>query len=250
MVSPFSLFLEFFFPGSCVVCGRELCRVCPEHRPPLLSSKGRCERCFFELHRGKCLKCAGQEMFFDSHRSLFAYGPAKELIGRWKFENDRPVSRLWTLDLARILAGMDADRAGVIDSERRVRSFRPAADLLSAARIAKLPSGIDLRKKRIAKKRKQSQRNQAGRYFEVRDSLELLRDLSRVKHYVLLDDVFTTGATANEAARVLKKGGVSRVSILTIAMREELELESNGANFTAIGTRRAGSNPAGQIGTG
>ncbi len=248
MASALSLTLEFFFPGSCVVCGRELCRVCPEHRPPLLTAEGRCQRCFFQLHRGQCLKCAGQEMFFDFHRSLYAYSACRPLIGRWKFENDRPMSRLWIPALARNLLEIGADRVGVIDSERRVRSFRPAADLLEAARIAKLPCGIDLRKKRIARTRKQSQRNQAGRYFEVRDSLELLRDLSRVKHYVLLDDVFTTGATANEAARMFKKGGVSRVSILTIAMREELELESNGANFTAIGTRRAGFDSAGQTG--
>jgi predicted amidophosphoribosyltransferase len=226
MVSPLSVALEFLFPGSCVVCGRELCRICPEHRPQFLSPEGRCPRCFFQLHRGKCLKCLGQEIFFDSHRSLYSYNASiRQLIGRWKFENDRPIGGLWISALTEILGQMGADRAGAIDSERRLRSFRPARDLLRAAGIAKVPCGIDLRKKRIARTRKQSQRNQAGRYFEVRDSLELLRDLSRVEHYVLLDDVFTTGATANEAARMLKKCGVSRVSVLTIAMREELELE-------------------------
>ncbi|HNL01916.1 MAG TPA: hypothetical protein PKJ30_12435, partial [Leptospiraceae bacterium] len=65
--------------------------------------------------------------------------------------------------------------------------------------------------------------NQAGRYFEIRGSLECVRDLSLVKHYVLLDDVFTTGATANEAARMARIAGAEKVSVLTVAMREDLE---------------------------
>ena len=34
---------------------------------------------------------------------------------------------------------------------------------------------------------------------------------------LLIDDVFTTGATMNECARVLKDAGASRVTALTIA---------------------------------
>jgi ComF family protein len=35
---------------------------------------------------------------------------------------------------------------------------------------------------------------------------------------VLLDDIFTTGATADECARVLLAAGASRVDVLTLAM--------------------------------
>jgi predicted amidophosphoribosyltransferase len=35
---------------------------------------------------------------------------------------------------------------------------------------------------------------------------------------VLIDDIFTTGATASECARVLRAAGARRVAVLTLAM--------------------------------
>ncbi len=39
-----------------------------------------------------------------------------------------------------------------------------------------------------------------------------------IREAVLLDDIFTTGATANECARVLLNNGIKKVSVLTIAL--------------------------------
>lgn len=37
------------------------------------------------------------------------------------------------------------------------------------------------------------------------------------KHVLLVDDVLTTGATANETARVLKQAGARRVTVAVVA---------------------------------
>ena len=51
--------------------------------------------------------------------------------------------------------------------------------------------------------------------YKVRDP-QILKD----KSIRLLDDVFTTGATLNECAKVLKKAGARRVEGITLARGE------------------------------
>jgi competence protein ComFC len=46
---------------------------------------------------------------------------------------------------------------------------------------------------------------------------EQYKDLIRGKNIMITDDVFTTGSTANECAKVLKRNGVKKVFVLTIA---------------------------------
>jgi predicted amidophosphoribosyltransferase len=41
------------------------------------------------------------------------------------------------------------------------------------------------------------------------------------KHILLVDDVFTTGTTVNECARVLIKAGARNVDVLTLARVRE-----------------------------
>ena len=58
---------------------------------------------------------------------------------------------------------------------------------------------------------KERKKNVVGAFSVQDDAMILGKDI------VLVDDVYTTGATVGECARVLKRHGVGRVSVLTIA---------------------------------
>jgi predicted amidophosphoribosyltransferase len=57
-----------------------------------------------------------------------------------------------------------------------------------------------------------------ARELTVRNAFEVVRPkLINGKNIVLVDDVFTSGATASYCAKVLKKNGASRVNVFTLA---------------------------------
>ncbi len=72
--------------------------------------------------------------------------------------------------------------------------------------------------------RKQAWLNDTARVENVRGAFSLVRriglrglpDLTN-RHILLVDDVLTTGATANEVSKVLRAGGARRISLATVA---------------------------------
>jgi len=113
------------------------------------------------------------------------------------------------------------ERIGWISSGRlshQTRPYQPMADLVRAvAASLKIGYGGDIVK---TKQGKQSAARYEGRFFDIPRSLRLTTSFHRVDYYLLLEDIFTTGATANESARLLKKAGVKEVHILSLFQRQ------------------------------
>jgi ComF family protein len=98
------------------------------------------------------------------------------------------------------------------------RRHNQAAILAHAIRAAGGPAvGADvlLRRRRTPP---QGKRNAAARERNVRGAFAVKpgRDVSG-KHIVLIDDVFTTGATVGECAKALRRAGARQVDVLTLA---------------------------------
>jgi ComF family protein len=104
-------------------------------------------------------------------------------------------------------------------SRERERGFNQA-ELI--ARILAKSSGITISRKLLART-KQTRRHRAGMdNFDRARSVErafAVLDAGRVTgaSFLLVDDIFTTGSTLSEAARVLLEAGAREVKALTIA---------------------------------
>ena len=85
----------------------------------------------------------------------------------------------------------------------------PAHDLLRRTRRTPPQVGLNLK----------DRRKNVRQAFEINRNLWRKHDLDGAR-ILLIDDVFTTGATLDECARVLTKAGASAVGALTIARQQ------------------------------
>ena len=109
---------------------------------------------------------------------------------------------------ARLLAEPVAKRYGltITDHLRRTRYTKPQAGLNEAQR-----------------------RNNLKNAFQVRRPEQVAG-----RRVLLIDDVFTTGATLRAAAEVLKAAGAAHVAALTLARVDQHSPETGGHSLTAL----------------
>ena len=213
--------LDLVLPQRCVVCGlrgTQLCSAClselPRIEPPL------CERCgtptAWPVRR--CRDCAGRRLAFVSARGAVHYDDAvRSFIAAWK---ERALRRLAAAAVSVVIEVVPSPAVEVVtfvppDPDRGLkRGHHPPLQL--AEQLAAqwgLPVASPLRRRRAAKRqrglsRAERRRNVAG-VFAVKGPVP--------SSVALVDDVFTSGATANAAASALRKAGARRVEIVTFA---------------------------------
>ncbi|MBA3973169.1 MAG: ComF family protein [Candidatus Solibacter sp.] len=197
---------------------------------------------------GQCRLCAAGAAAFDAAYAWGGYeGVLKDLIHCFKFHGMR--------SLGTALGGYLAEafpRSERIDAivpvpihwtRRMVRGFNQC-ELL--ARELSRHTGVPVMKPLARVRRTEKQSNLAGakRRRNVSGSFGAIRAESiRGKRLLLLDDVLTTGATVNEAARELKRHGAARVAVLTVARVDRRSLWAREGQFephraTGEGSRR------------
>ena len=213
--------LDLLLPQRCVVCARggtQLCEAClaelPRVTPPL------CARCgaptAWPVRR--CRECAGRRLAFASARAAVVYDPrVRAVVAAWK---DRGLRRLDAAAADLAAEAVPRPRAAAVtfvpaDDDRRLhRGHDPPRRLAELLALRwELPAEALLWRTRIAKpqrglSRADRRRNVAGAFAAP----------GRVPtQVVLVDDVYTSGATANAAASALRKAGARRVEVVTFA---------------------------------
>lgn len=212
--------LDLLLPQRCVVCGRGGTQLCPHClaalsriEPPL------CERCGLPTAWPvrRCRECAGRRLAFASARAAVHYDDAVRLfVAAWK---ERELRRLVTAAVSVVLEVIPPPRGEAVtfvppDPDRGLkRGHHPPRELAKALACQwELPLVTPLRRRAAKRQRGLS------RAERRRNVTGVFAAGARVpRTLVLVDDVFTSGATANAAASALRKGGAQRVEVVTFA---------------------------------
>jgi predicted amidophosphoribosyltransferase len=205
--------LDLLLPRRCVACGDGgalLCDACraalPALRPPLCALCGAPVAWPVE----RCRECAGRKLAFASARAAVPYDDdVRRFVRRWKEGGLRSLAAEAAQVVLDRVPGPEADVVTFVPPDvwrARRRGHHPAEQLArTLAERWQLPCAALLRATAVQRQR--------GLSRAERQRNPAFRALATVPSAVLVDDVYTTGSTADAAARAL--GG--RVEVVTFA---------------------------------
>jgi ComF family protein len=213
--------LDLLLPERCVVCraGEDglLCAAC---RRGLIRLRGSlCARCgaptAWPVER--CVECAGRRIAFASARAGVAYdAAARALVAAWKERGLRRLGGIASALVAEVVRPPQADAITWVppDPDRSRWRGVSTAEALARGLAARweLPDTDLLRRTRRI--RRQRGLSRELRRSNVRNGFSSLPAPPQI---ALVDDVYTTGATVDAAARALKREGARRVQVVTFA---------------------------------
>lgn len=221
--------LDLLYPKKCVGCGKRGRYVCERCEVGLWEEEQICPICCRLSRYGSRHKYCRQPYSLDGLTCLWAYeGIAKKIIKKAKYKffydllHELVVSDLGSrIELADFVRFVDSGPvvvpAPLHPRRERERGFNQARVIVDlVARFWGLDSRDFLVRTRDTGH--QTGRNKQERLEAVQGAFSLAPKTFNLKPKVLLvDDVWTTGATMSECCRVLKRAGVKTVWGLVLA---------------------------------
>lgn len=214
------------FGGTCVLCrqpGESVCTSCADALP---INDHSCRCCALPLPddapaQSLCADCLTHPAAFDRIIAPLRYTtPVDDLVSAFKYHHGLPLGRM----LSALLADAVDRKKSRIDlllpvpagaARLRERGFNQATEIAQALsrRLAIPWSASHLL--RAGSTGQQRVLSRHGRRRNVRGMFSCEGDLPA--RIAIIDDVVTTGATADEAAHTLKRCGVEHVEVWAIA---------------------------------
>lgn len=216
---------------TCDVCGEELVedtryRLCSECIANLPYANGHiCLNCGMPLddESDYCNRCQNQKSSFVKNRSPLVYdGEVKRMIHKLKFGKKKYIAQtLGALMADKYLeSGMDSEIIVFVpmtESELKKRGFNQA-ELLAMEVGRRLDIPVLPALVKIKDTSQQKELKGKDRASNLEGAFACLFEQVKGRKILLVDDVFTTGATANECANTLLKAKAREVCVLTAAV--------------------------------
>jgi len=227
--------LDQLLPPRCLSCGvgaQDTGLICPECWKGLNFLQGpACLCCGYpfdfdhEAEGSLCAACQAKQPAFDRARAAVRYDDgSRQMIISFKHNDRTDYADFFSLLLMQASHSLKLSDAIVVPvplHKKRLGKRRYNQAALLGRKFAE-KKGFDYRADMLIREKHtppqegnygRRKRNVAGA-FSVRNKYQ---DIIRNKVIVLIDDVYTTGATVRACSHILKRAGAGRVEIMTVA---------------------------------
>jgi ComF family protein len=233
--------VDCFFPPACPVCGSPLAiknkkrqMLCASCRPHLeYVSEPLCMRCGKQLAREEmeyCMDCRTIRHFYTRGAAVFAYTDGiRQSIYNFKYYGKQEYAVFYGFEAAKKCGrlveswGIDVIIPVPLHAKKKRRRGYNQAELIACefGRHLRLPvdSEILIRSENTTPMKKL---NDTERRKNVEKAFKISTDVVKYRKVLIVDDIYTTGATIDECARVLLKHGAEKVYFLCLCIGKGL----------------------------
>lgn len=241
-------FLDCLYPQgiSCLNCGEELkengylCQNCLNNFTIINNA---CKKCGNPVNAQTqyCDDCKGKNRHFDLAISPYEYcGTAQSLIYKLKYNGERYIAKVFAQSLVDCflkakIKNIDFVTCVPLNEERKKERSYNQAEEIAKHFVEKLKEkGINLEEKyniisRVKNTPTQTALTKRERQENLKGAFKLVCNKKEIenKNVLIIDDIFTTGATMEELSKVLKKARVKGVYCLTVCHTNINRLHNN-----------------------
>ena len=233
--------LSLLFPRRCPVCDRPVrpfrALICPECEETFVRVSGPvCLRCGKPVSPGReyCGDCGRRGHHYDRGCSVFRYRSMSASMYRFKYEGRQEYAAWYGREMGRRLREvMSQPGEGAFPcpealvpvplspARMRARGYNQAALL---ARAVSRETGIPVREDllyRDVESAAMRLMDAAARQNNLKRTFHAYGNSVNLKSVMLIDDIYTTGATADACALQLRRAGIRNVTFMTLAIGED-----------------------------
>jgi len=228
-----SYLLDSIIPLNCSFCGKydffsaklSICKNCIKSKDSdnTQNESAKCKTCKSTIHMHECEYCNSRNIFFSNLNYLRIKGDLeRQIIQKVKFGNSPHLSNFFRIGLRKLLPELkQLAYTAIIEIPSSKNTIRkrpiPVCQTVMKFLKEKLEIGI-LNPFEKKSKELQSGKNFRERFIHAQTAFQIKKiyQTSLSGNYLLVDDVFTTGATINELSKLLLLNGAERVDVLVL----------------------------------
>lgn len=212
--------LNFLYPNVCGICKR----ICD--KPICNNCKNRINK---KVINNRKVYISTKKRHFDEHMYIFKYTDIiRNLIVEYKFKESSYLYKTFSYMILENKKVIDYIKkydyiicVPIHKKRKENRGYNQSELIINE--VCKINNEFNLVKDILIKKentKAQSSLNKIDRVINIQNAYEIdlsKKDIINNRKILIFDDIYTTGSTVNECARMLKKYGTKDIGILTIA---------------------------------